>query len=84
MKNVTLLVWVTQLGLSVALPAGGFILLAIWLMNRFGWGRWVLWAGIALGIYCAVTGFVSSMRSLSRLSEDQKKEEPPVAFNNHD
>ena len=29
MKNVNLLIWVTQLGLSVALPLGGFILLGV-------------------------------------------------------
>ena len=41
MKNVTLLVWLTQLGLSVALPPAGFIFLAVWLRDSCGWGGWV-------------------------------------------
>lgn len=84
MKDLSLLVWLSQLGLSVAVPLGGFILLALWLRNRFDWGNWVLWVGIALGVYCAVTGFVSSLRKLEHLATDKKQETPPVAFNDHD
>ena len=84
MKDLSLLVWLTQLGLSVALPPVAFILLAVWLRDSCGWGGWVLWAGIALGIYCAVVGFISSLRSLSRLTKSNKKDKPPVSFNNHE
>ena len=42
MKNLNLIVWLTQLGLSTALPLAGFILLAVWLRSRFGWGDWVI------------------------------------------
>ena len=84
MKDLSLLVYLTQLGLSVAVPLGGFILLALWLRDRFGWGGWVLWAGIGLGVYCAITGFVSTLRTLSRFTGDKKQEPPPVAFNDHD
>ena len=84
MKDLTLLVWLTQLGLSVALPPAGFILLAVWLRNQFGWGSWVIWVAIVLGLYCAVTGFLSSLKTLKRLTDDRKKDPPPVAFNEHD
>lgn len=40
-KDIGMLAWVTQLGLSVAFPLAGFVLLAVWLKNRFGWGNWV-------------------------------------------
>ena len=36
MKDVTLLVWLTQMGLSIAVPLGGFIFLALWLHNSCG------------------------------------------------
>ena len=84
MKDLSLLVWLTQLGLSVALPPVCFILLAVWLRDSCGWGSWVLWVGVLLGIYCAITGFISSMKTLKRLTSDKKKEEPPVSFNEHD
>ena len=83
MKNLNMLVWLTQLGLSVAVPPVLFILLALWLRDSCGWGGWVLWAGIGLGIYSAVTGFISSLKTMERLSR-KKKEQPPVAFNDHD
>ena len=58
MKNLSLLVWLTQLGLSVALPLGGFVLLAVWLRQRFNWGVWVIVAGVLLGVICAVDGLI--------------------------
>ena len=85
MKDMTLLTWLTQLGLSVALPPVVFILLAVWLRNSYGWGQWVIWVGIVLGFYSAVQGFRSSLKAMSRLSKSkQEKEPPPVGFNDHE
>ncbi len=79
-----MLVWLTQLGLSVALPPVLFVLLALWLRDSCGWGGWVLWAGIVFGIYCAVTGFLSSLRTMERMSAEKKKDALPVSYNDHD
>lgn len=84
MKNLNLLVWLTQLGLGIALPPVVFILLALWLRDSYGWGSWVLWAGIALGIVCAIDGLRTGLRSMERLSRDDEKEDKPVSYNNHD
>lgn len=85
MKNINLIVWLTQLGISVAFPLAGFILLAVWLRSRFGLGQWVLWLGIVLGIAGAIDGFRTSLKAMERLSHDKKdKEPPPVSFNDHD
>ena len=85
MKDLSLLVWLTQLGLSIALPFGGFIVLALWLQNALGWGQWVLWVGIVLGIICAIDGFRSSIQAMERQSKSKKDPEPPpVSFNDHD
>ncbi len=84
MKDLSLLVWLSQLGLSVALPPVALIWLAVFLRNHFGWGQWVLWVGIALGIYCAVVGFISALRSLSLLTKDKKPKNETISFNEHD
>lgn len=86
MKNLSLLVWLTQLGFSVAFPMAGFILLAVWLRDRFGLGAWVVWVGIAVGLICAVDGLRISLKAMERLSKEDKprKEPPPVSFNDHD
>ena len=81
MKNVSMLVWLTQLGLSVAVSLALFIWLAAWLRPR--WGNWVLWVGIALALYSAVAGLLSSLRTMKQMSE-AKKDAPTVAFNDHD
>lgn len=84
MKNLRMLVWLTQLGLSVAFPLAGFVLLAVYLRNRFGLGIWVLLVGIVLGLVGAVDGLRSSLRAMSRMAgEKPKKEPPPVSFNDH-
>ena len=79
MKNISLLLWLTQLGLSVAVPLGGFILLGLWLHNSCGWGSWTVWTGIILGAYCA------SLKNLQRMAGgDKPEQEPPVSFNDHE
>lgn len=84
MKDLNLLVFLTQLGFTVAFPLAGFVLLAVWLRDRFQWGSWVICAGLALGLICAVTGFRDSLKTMERLSRDPKKKDPPVSFNEHD
>ena len=85
MKDLTLLVWLTQLGLSTVLPLAGFVLLALWLKDALAWGNWVLWVGIALGIITAIDGFRNSLKAMERLSKRKKDDTPsPVSFNDHD
>lgn len=84
MKDLTLLVWLTQLGLSVAFPLAGFVLLAVWLHRSCGLGMWVIWVGLLLGLICAVSGFLHSLRAMDLMSKDRKKKDPPpVSFNDH-
>lgn len=84
MKDMKLLIWLTQLGLSVAVPLGGFILLAVWLQNRFGWGKWVVVVGVVLGVICAAEGMMSSFKAMKRMSEKKEEEKPPISFNDHE
>ena len=84
MKNISLLVWLTQLGLSVAIPPAAFIFLAVWLRNRFELGVWVIIAGVLIGVICAVDGLRVSLKAMERMSKDHKEEKPPLSFNDHD
>lgn len=85
MKEFNLLIWLTQLGISVAAPLAGFTLLAVWLRQRFGLGIWVLIVGIILGISGAVDGFRVSMKAMEQMTKDKpgKSDPPPVSFNDH-
>lgn len=86
MKNINMLVWLTQLGLSVAAPLAGFTLLAVWLRQRFDLGIWVVLVGIVLGLASAVDGFRVSMKAMEQMSKDRhgKNDPPPVSFNDHE
>ena len=84
MKDMKLLIWLTQLGLSVAVPLGGFLLIAIWLQNRFQLGVWVVILGIVLGLICAFEGLMSSLKAMKRMAKNDREETPPVSFNDHE
>ncbi len=84
MKEITLLTWLTQLGLSVVIPLAGWILLALWLRNRFALGDWIIWAGIVLGMISAIHGLIRSLKTLSALAKRSDPPQAPVSFNDHD
>ncbi len=85
MKDLHLIVWLSQLGFSVAFPLAGFILLAVWLHKNCGWGEWVIWAGILLGVITSIEGLRSSLKILEKMSRRKEEKEPPaVSFNDHE
>ena len=85
MKHLSLFVWLTQLGLSVAMPPVVSIWLAVWLHNSKGWGSWVIWVGIVLGLISAIQGLRSSLKILERMGKGKEESEPPaVSFNEPD
>ena len=85
MKDLTLLIWLTQLGFSVAAPPVICILVAVWLRDRFSLGSWVIWVGAILGTVLAIDGLRTSLKTMSRLSRRKKDAPPPpVSFNDHD
>lgn len=84
MKDLTLLVWLTQLGLSVAAPLAGFFLLALWLRSSLGWGDWVIWVGLVMGLLTALAGFRNALKLMDRLSRPSSApEKPPVSYSEH-
>lgn len=71
MKELNMLVWLTQLGLSVAIPLAGFTWLGVWLRGRFALGNWVVVLGLVIGFICAVDGFRSSLKIMERMDSQR-------------
>ena len=84
MKVLSLLLWVGQFGLSCIFPTLLFLLLGVWLQQKFSLGVWIIALLGILGIITSVQTTRSCLASLRKAAEEagsQKK--PPVSFNNH-
>lgn len=87
MKDLNMLVWITQLGVSVAVPLAGFVALGLWLREKFHLGIWVVLLLSALGLICAVNGLrqtLKMMEQMDRQHSRKKKQAPPISFNDHE
>ena len=82
LKDVSLLVFLSQLGLGVVLPLAGFVLLGVWLRQALGVGVWIVILFTALGLFFAVQGFVTTLKTMNRIAK--KPEDQPLSYNEHD
>ena len=84
MKLLSLIMWVSQFGLSALFPLCLFLYVGFWLQNRFDLGIWVM-------IVCGVIGFMTSIQTaksclhslLKARDEAASQEKPPISFNDH-
>lgn len=84
MKGWGLLIWLPQFGISVVFPLIGFIMLAVWLQERFSMGIWVIWVGILLGLFTAPVGVRDTITAMTQIRDKNKdKDSAPVSFNDH-
>ncbi|MGX8698938.1 MAG: hypothetical protein ACSW8F_03290 [bacterium] len=84
LKIAKALVWLTQLGFSVAIPPVVFIAGAVWLRDRMGLGAWVVVLGVVVGVLGAAGGLISSFRSIRFLLSEEDGKKPPPSFNDHE
>ncbi len=85
MNFLSLLLWVTQFGLSLLFPLCFFLVLAVWMQEKLGLGGgFVLVMGL-IGLLTSVSTARSCIRSLRKDAEKVSgQNKPPVAFNDHD
>lgn len=82
MKTLSLILWVTQFGLSVLFPPCFFLLLASWLQSAHDWGIWTTFAGGFLGILISISTARANWRAMKKEAE-RDNPPPPVSFNDH-
>jgi hypothetical protein len=84
MKYLSLLMWVTQFGLSVLFPTCALLLLAVWLQQKFALGIWIVAVLGILGLMISFTTAKSCIHSLLKEMERiSDRKDPPPAFNDH-
>ena len=77
------IMWLTQLGMSVAAPLVIFILASVWLKNHTGIGGWVVVVGVFLGVAGAVSGLWRSLKAMKQ-DADREDEKPHRWYNDHE
>ena len=85
-KFLSLILWVTQFGLSVLFPLCAMLFLALWLQQKFDLSLLVLLPFGVLGLLISVSTAKSCLRSLRRDAEEASGEKPkvkPLSFNEH-
>ncbi len=84
MKLLNLLMWVGQFGFSIIFPTLFFLILAVWLQNKFSLGMWIVVVFGVLGILTSISTTRSCLRSLRKAAKEvTEKKDPPISFNNH-
>lgn len=84
MKILLLLTWVAQFGLSCIFPTLLFLILGVWLQQKFSMGVWIVILLGILGIITSVQTTRSCLRSMQRAAEEASgKKDRPVSFNKH-
>lgn len=84
MKTLSLLLWVSQFGLSVLFPFCLFLYLGFWLQNRFDLGLWIMAICGIIGFLTSVSTAKSCLRSLLKARDEaSSQEKTPISFNDH-
>ncbi len=84
MKFLSLLMWVGQFGFSVLFPTCFFLMVAVWLQQKFQLGIWIV---AVLGIIGLLTSFSTAKSCLQAILKEiergSDRKDPPPAFNDH-
>ena len=84
MRLLSLLMWVGQFGFSIIFPTLFFLLLAVWLQQKFLLGGWIILLFGIFGVLTSVSTTKSCLRSLRKAAEEASgQREAPISFNNH-
>lgn len=85
MKILNLLMWVGQFGFSIIFPTLFFLLLAVWLQQKFQLGMWLILVFGVLGVLTSISTTKSCLRSMRKAAEEISggKTPPPTSYNDH-
>jgi len=84
MKLLNLLMWVTQFGLSILFPLCFFLLLAVWLKQKFQLGMWIILVLGIFGVLITISTVRANLKALRKAADEAASQDPPpIAFNDH-
>ena len=84
MKILNLLMWVGQFGFSIIFPTLFFLLLAVWLQQKFQLGMWIVVVLGIIGVLTSISTTKSCLRSMQKAAEEiSGSKKNIVNFNDH-
>ena len=84
MKVLSMILWVTQFGLSILFPFCLFLYLGFWLQTRVGMGGWVMAVCGIIGFLTSISTAKSCLKSLLKARDEvSPPKKPAVSFNDH-
>jgi len=84
MKLLNLLMWVGQFGFSIIFPTLFFLLLAVWLQQKYMLGSWIILVFGILGVLTTISTVRSCLHALRKAAEEASgNQDPPISFNTH-
>ena len=84
MKLLNLLMWVVQFGFSILFPTVFFLILGVWLQNKFGLGLWIVIVLGIVGLLTSVSTARSCLKAMRKAADESSgHKDPPVSFNDH-
>ena len=84
MKILNLLMWVGQFGFSIIFPTLFFLLVAVWLQQKFQLGMWIVVALGIIGLLTSISTTKSCLRSMQKAAEEiSGSKKNIVNFNDH-
>lgn len=83
MKDLSGIIWITQLGMSVCAPMAGFALLGVWLKNVLHAGAWLVALFCVLGLIAAADSFRITLKVLEEREKRRDKGAFPQNHNDH-
>ena len=84
MKLLNLLMWVVQFGFSILFPTVFFLILGVWLQEKYGLGLWIVIVLGIVGVLTSVSTTRSCLKALRRAADESSEhKDPPISFNDH-
>lgn len=84
MKILNLLMWVGQFGFSIIFPTLFFLLVAVWLQQKFQLGMWIVVVLGIIGLLTSISTTKSCLRSMQKAAEEiSGSKKNIVNFNDH-
>lgn len=69
----SMLIWLTQLGLSIALPMVGCVMMGLWLQRKLQLGAWIILVCVLMGLICGAMNFCKSLAAMEQSARKSPK-----------